>query len=256
MKPVYLMIGPALLGACLVRTPRTRIQEHDDARRAACQPAASRGRPTTHGPSGPCSRRSRRHSMPATPRPQPQPSRAGALVVDEEGQRTLGRAAIRDQFATSFKNAPGSTIAIQVDSLRFLGTETALEEGRATITPGSGAGTPEISRFTAIYVKEDGHWLQAAVRDEPAANAQRPRPPQGAGMAGRRMGQREPGGGRLHHLQVGRQRQFPAPRVHRQGPGQARDERLAEDRLGPGQASVQVVGLRYRGRLCRSLLDP
>ena len=61
-------------------------------------------------------------------------------------------------------------------------------------------------------------------------------------MAGWGMGQREPGGGCLHHLQVGRQRQFPAPRVHRQDPGQARDERLAEDRLGPGQAPVQVVG--------------
>ena len=34
----------------------------------------------------------------------------------------------------------------------------------------NGAGAPEISRFTAIYVKEDGHWLQAAVRDEPAGN--------------------------------------------------------------------------------------
>ena len=95
---------------------------------------------------------------------------AGALVVDEEGERTLGRAAIRDQFATSFKNTPGSRIAIQVDSLRFLGTETALEEGRATITPGNGPGALEISRFTAIYVKEDGHWLQAAVRDEPVAS--------------------------------------------------------------------------------------
>src|SRR5208282_191011 len=95
---------------------------------------------------------------------------AGALVVDEEGERTLGRAAIRDQFVASFKYTPGSRIAIQVDSLRFLGLETALEEGRATITPGSGAGAPEISRFTAIYVKEDGHWLQAAVRDEPAGN--------------------------------------------------------------------------------------
>ena len=95
---------------------------------------------------------------------------AGALVVDEEGQRTEGRAAIRDLLANSFKNAPGSKIAIQVDSLRFLSTDTALEEGRTTITPKQGAGDPEFSRFTAVYVKESGHWLQAAVRDEPAAN--------------------------------------------------------------------------------------
>jgi uncharacterized protein (TIGR02246 family) len=91
---------------------------------------------------------------------------SGALVVDEEGARTEGRPAIRDRFAASFKDNPGNTIAIEVTSLRFLGQDTVLEEGRATITPAKGAGTPEISGFTAVYVKEDGHWLQAAVRDE------------------------------------------------------------------------------------------
>lgn len=89
-----------------------------------------------------------------------------AIVVDEEGARTEGRGAIRDQYAASFADNPGSKIAIHVDSFRFLGPETALEEGRTTITPAAGAGAPEITRFTAVYVKHDGHWLQAAVRDE------------------------------------------------------------------------------------------
>ena len=89
-----------------------------------------------------------------------------AVVVDERGGRIEGRAAVRDQYAASFADNPGSTIAIQVDSLRFLGPETALEEGRATITPAAGAGAPEITRFTAVYVKQGGEWRQAAVRDE------------------------------------------------------------------------------------------
>jgi uncharacterized protein (TIGR02246 family) len=91
-----------------------------------------------------------------------------ALVVDEQGERTEGRAAIRDQLASSFADDPGSTIAIAEDSLRFLGPDTALEEGRTTITPaGAGAGAvPEVTRFTVVYVKHDGHWLQSAVRDE------------------------------------------------------------------------------------------
>jgi len=89
-----------------------------------------------------------------------------ALIVDEEGLRTEGRAAIRDQLAKSFADTPKTRIAIEVDSLRFLGTETALEEGRATITPASGADSPEITRFTAVYIKQQGRWLQAAVRDE------------------------------------------------------------------------------------------
>ncbi len=89
-----------------------------------------------------------------------------AIVVDERGERVEGRAAVREQYAASFANNPGSTIAIQVDSLRFLGPETALEEGHTTITPAAGRGVPEITRFTAIYVKQGGQWRQAAVRDE------------------------------------------------------------------------------------------
>ena len=61
-----------------------------------------------------------------------------ALVVDEQGERTEGRAAIRDQLAASFADNPGSTIAIEVDALRFLGPDTAIEEGRTTITPRRG----------------------------------------------------------------------------------------------------------------------
>jgi uncharacterized protein (TIGR02246 family) len=91
-----------------------------------------------------------------------------AIVVDEQGERIEGRAAIRDQYADSFADSPGSTITIQVDSFRFLGPETALEEGRTTIKPAEGRGAPEITRFTAVYVKIGGKWLQSAVRDERA----------------------------------------------------------------------------------------
>jgi uncharacterized protein (TIGR02246 family) len=89
-----------------------------------------------------------------------------AVVIDERGERVEGRAAVRDQYAASFADNPGSTISIQVDALRFLGPETALEAGRTTITPAAAAGGPETTRFTAVYVKNDGRWLQAAVRDE------------------------------------------------------------------------------------------
>ncbi len=89
-----------------------------------------------------------------------------ALVVDEHGERTEGRAAIRAQLAASFAEAPGSTIAINVSSLRFLGPDTALEEGRTTITPAKAGGAPEITRFTVIYTKKNDQWLQSAVRDE------------------------------------------------------------------------------------------
>lgn len=89
-----------------------------------------------------------------------------ALVVDEQGERIEGRAAVRDRLAASFADSPGSTIAISVDALRFLGPDTALEEGRTTITPAGAGGVPELTRFTVVYVKHDGRWLQSAVRDE------------------------------------------------------------------------------------------
>jgi uncharacterized protein (TIGR02246 family) len=89
-----------------------------------------------------------------------------AIVIDEQGARTEGRTAIRDQYTATFADNPGSTIAIAVDSLRFLAPETALEEGRTTIKPAKGGEAPETTRFTAVYVKVNGKWLQSAVRDE------------------------------------------------------------------------------------------
>ena len=89
-----------------------------------------------------------------------------ALVVEEHGERIEGRAAIRAGLAASFANNPGSTIAIKVDSLRFLGPDTALEEGQTTITPAGPGGVPELTRFTVVYIKKNGQWLQSAVRDE------------------------------------------------------------------------------------------
>ncbi len=89
-----------------------------------------------------------------------------ALVVDEHGDRIEGRAAIRTQLATSFADNPGSKIAITVESLRLLGPDTALEEGRTTITPAKAGEAPEITRFTVVYIKTNGQWLQSAVRDE------------------------------------------------------------------------------------------
>src|SRR3954447_7764921 len=89
-----------------------------------------------------------------------------ALVVDEEGERTEGRDAVRDRLAGAFDDSPGRPIAIKGDTLRFLGPDTALEEGRTTITPAGAGGVAEVSRFTVVYVKHDGRWLQSAVRDE------------------------------------------------------------------------------------------
>ncbi len=89
-----------------------------------------------------------------------------ALTIDEQGERTEGRAAIRDRLDASFASNPGSTIAIKEDTLRFLGPDTALEVGRTTITPAGAGGVPEVTRYTVVYIKKGGQWLQSVVRDE------------------------------------------------------------------------------------------
>jgi uncharacterized protein (TIGR02246 family) len=163
MKPVYPIIGLALLGACL----SARAQEE--------------GKPGLARPATAQETSARLSSAPAADRRDDERAvgalveafiRAfnggdaaaaaatftkGAVVVDEKGERAFGQAAIGDQFAASFKDNPGSTIAIEVKSLRFLGRETALEEGRAIITPAKGptgpprslASPPSTSRKTA-----------------------------------------------------------------------------------------------------------
>jgi uncharacterized protein (TIGR02246 family) len=90
-----------------------------------------------------------------------------ALVVDEHGQRTEGRENLKANLAALFVDSPRSTISIETQSLRLLGPDSAMEEGRTKITPAVG-GPPQITRFTVVYVKRDGHWLQATVRDEHA----------------------------------------------------------------------------------------
>jgi uncharacterized protein (TIGR02246 family) len=93
-----------------------------------------------------------------------------ALVVDEEGERTEGRAALHARLAASFADNPGCKISITVENLRFLGPDTALEEGRTVLTPAAAGAVPETSRFTVVYIKRDGRWLQAACRDEVSKN--------------------------------------------------------------------------------------
>ncbi len=89
------------------------------------------------------------------------------LVVDTDGNRVEGREALKVHYAAAFAERPGGKISIQTDSIRFLGPQTGIEEGLAKITMTGPEAGEETSRFTTIYVKHEGHWLQAMVRDEP-----------------------------------------------------------------------------------------
>jgi uncharacterized protein (TIGR02246 family) len=90
---------------------------------------------------------------------------ADADYTDENGQTFHGRAAIEKEYAELFKEHPGMTIKVEIQSLRVLNATTALEDGRAAIV--AEGHTISQARYTAVHVKENGKWLLSAVRDMP-----------------------------------------------------------------------------------------
>jgi uncharacterized protein (TIGR02246 family) len=99
-------------------------------------------------------------------------------IIGDEGEIVEGREAIAERFATAFEEDPEMTIEVFVDSIRFIGSELALEVGSTAVTPAPGE-TPQYERYTVLHVKRDGKWSMAVVRDapgEPPTNHERLQP--------------------------------------------------------------------------------
>ena len=84
--------------------------------------------------------------------------------VDESGKNYSGRAEIAAAYGEFFNNNPEAKIQIHVDAVRLLSENTALEDGRAIVSPPP-ANAPGVGKYTAIHVKVDGQWLMSSVRD-------------------------------------------------------------------------------------------
>ena len=87
-----------------------------------------------------------------------------AEMFEADGARFEGRALIERSFTETFEAIKGAKLSIEIGSIRFLSADTAKEEGRLVVTPPS--GTPEARFYTVLYVKKDGRWLMASVREE------------------------------------------------------------------------------------------
>ena len=88
-----------------------------------------------------------------------------AEIEDEDGDVTRGRDAIVARFAEIFAGSEAGTLAVKTESLRFLGTDLAIEEGTASLTFSAGA-PPQTNRYSVIYARQGGRWLHARIRDE------------------------------------------------------------------------------------------
>ena len=64
-----------------------------------------------------------------------------------------------------FESTPRSKLELTTESLRFLGADTAKEEGQIRLQPGDG-GPSSVRRYVVFYVKRDGKWRYSCVRED------------------------------------------------------------------------------------------
>ena len=94
-------------------------------------------------------------------------SEDGELTV-ETGRTFKGRDAIEQEYAAVFADRAGAKIDVQIESIKFLSPDVAVESGTAQAESKSAAGGPG-TKYTAVHVKRDGKWLLANVNESRAA---------------------------------------------------------------------------------------
>ncbi len=88
-----------------------------------------------------------------------------AEYTDESGQSYQGRAAIEKEYATAFKEHPGATVTVTIESIRLLGPDIAVEKGIAKVkSPGADVVG---ARYTVVHARRDGKWIMVVGRDAP-----------------------------------------------------------------------------------------
>jgi uncharacterized protein (TIGR02246 family) len=85
-------------------------------------------------------------------------------VVQDNGYVVHGRDAIAAAFAQLFADNPKAKTKVEIESIRFVAPEVAIEDGITKTTPAPGE-PPALNRYCVTHVKIDGHWLMASARD-------------------------------------------------------------------------------------------
>jgi uncharacterized protein (TIGR02246 family) len=88
----------------------------------------------------------------------------GEYIDDNTGEVFVGREAIEKAFASMFQQLNGARLDVHIQSIRFPSRDTALEEGYSRLVPKS-AELPSNSQYSVLYVREDGAWKAAVVRE-------------------------------------------------------------------------------------------
>ncbi len=104
------------------------------------------------------------------PRRSPRSSPTKASIRTREAKPIHGRDALAKQYSEFFAKRKELKATSKTDAIRFLGPDTAIEEGTFTVmvkdTP------PSVSRFSALYVRQADKWLIALLKEWPEASSQ------------------------------------------------------------------------------------
>lgn len=98
----------------------------------------------------------------------------GENIDLDTGETTRGREAVAAVFATLFEADDAARIDIDIESIRPLRDDVAVVDGVTSISfsdGGAGHAPPAGSRFSAVVVKEGGHWMLESVREASLAES-------------------------------------------------------------------------------------
>jgi uncharacterized protein (TIGR02246 family) len=96
----------------------------------------------------------------------------GAYVRPSDGVRVVGRKAIEKEFKAAFGERPDAVLAVKIDTIRFVTSDVAIEEGVAVVT--SPGATPTRTGYAAVHVKGNGQWQVDSIREADLAVAEEP----------------------------------------------------------------------------------
>ena len=88
-----------------------------------------------------------------------------AVYVDPEtGEEAVGREEIEKEFAETFEGLKDAKLEVDVESIKFLSPNVAVESGTARVVRPK--EEPDESTYSALFVKRDGKWLLDRVTEE------------------------------------------------------------------------------------------
>lgn len=92
-----------------------------------------------------------------------------AELISEDSPPIRGKKAILDALKANFEKNQKQRMIVEMDSLRFLSKDTAIEEGHLKSSVHQQAWTSQ--RYSMMHVRENGKWLIAMLKEWPSEEA-------------------------------------------------------------------------------------